>query len=71
LPLGVFALSLCGFALVQLALYRPKSKESSAFPKSYPLRKRAIGGEMRLLYRIRDGKLVKTTSKSDWAANEY
>jgi hypothetical protein len=25
---------------------RPKSKELSAFPKTYPLRNRAIGGEM-------------------------
>jgi len=29
-----------------VAFYRPKSKESSAFPKPYPLRNRAIGGEM-------------------------
>jgi hypothetical protein len=26
--------------------YRPKSKETSAFPKSYPLWNRAIGDEM-------------------------
>jgi hypothetical protein len=48
LHLCAFALSLCGFALVQLAFCRPKSKELSAFPKSYPLRNRAIGDEMTL-----------------------
>jgi hypothetical protein len=32
--------------LVQLAFYRPKSKELSAFPKTYWLRNRAIGAEM-------------------------
>ena len=31
-----------------LAFYRPKSKESSAFPKPYPLPNRAIGAEMTL-----------------------
>jgi len=29
-----------------LAFSRPKPKELSAFPKSYPLRNRALGGEM-------------------------
>jgi hypothetical protein len=41
-----FALSLWGFTLVQLAFYRPESKESSAFPKPYPLRRRVIRDEM-------------------------
>jgi hypothetical protein len=34
--------------LAQLAFHRSESKESSAFPKPYPLRNRAIGDEMTL-----------------------
>jgi hypothetical protein len=36
-----FLLFNCG-----LQVYRPKSKELSAFPKPYPLSNRAIGAEM-------------------------
>jgi hypothetical protein len=39
--------------LAQLAFYRPKSKELSAFPKPYPLRKRTFGGEMRVMLKTR------------------
>jgi hypothetical protein len=46
LHLGAFALSICGFALSQVASSHPKSKELSAFPKSYPLRRRVIRDEM-------------------------
>jgi hypothetical protein len=45
---GVTAHLLAGGAIT-LAFYRPKSKETSAFPKPYPLRNRAIGGEMALV----------------------
>jgi hypothetical protein len=43
----VASLHLCAFALVQLAFYPRKSKETSAFPKPYPLWKCAGRDEMK------------------------
>jgi hypothetical protein len=42
-----------------LAFYRPKSKETSAFPKSYPLGKRGLCGEMALMLKNAPSQLVE------------
>jgi hypothetical protein len=42
-----------------LARYSPKSKESSAFPKPYPLRDRAISAEMALMLKNTPSQLAE------------
>jgi hypothetical protein len=48
--------------LAQLAFSRPKSKESSAFPKPYPLRNRAIGDEIALMLKDAPNQLAEAVA---------
>ncbi len=41
------------------AVFHPKSKELSAFPKTYPLRNRAIGAEMTRILKNPPGELAE------------
>ena len=43
-------------------LFLPKSKELSAFPKSYPLRNRASGGEMDLCLKNAPSELAEAVA---------
>ena len=45
-----------------LAFYRPKSKETSAFPKPYPLRNRAIGDEIALMLKDAPNQLAEAVA---------
>jgi hypothetical protein len=55
-----------------LAFYRknrPKSKELSAFPKSYPLRNRAICAEMHQMLSNAPSQFAKAVAAGDLAAH--
>jgi hypothetical protein len=45
-----------------LAFHRPKSKELSAFPKSYPLRNRASGDEIALMLKDAPSQLAEAVA---------
>jgi hypothetical protein len=53
-----------------LAQSRPKSKELSAFPKSYPLRNRAIGGEITVVLKNPPRELAETLAQVNSPCDE-